>query len=173
MLKSLVREIVSLSALQPTSTAPTPELLQTTWSTLVGEELARCTLPVGLHNEILELEISSARWLDEFSRHRMQLLTRIAKLLPWPVSDLRLALVSPANAQKFASVPAPRPEQQDGSAPDSSGSSLSQLDSQQLAAEMNLSPSIQADLDAIDEDLRLKLLRIRQHIHARKNNDAR
>src|SRR5690554_2237700 len=105
MLQSLVREIVSSSALQPTSTAPTPELLQTTWSTLVGEELARCTLTVGLHNGILELEISSPGLLDEFSRHRLQLLTRITNLFPWPIADLRLALASSANAQKFAIFP--------------------------------------------------------------------
>lgn len=66
MLKSLVKEIVTQSAAQSTDSAPSTDLLQKTWAPLVGDELARCTLPVAWNNGVLELEVSSARWLDEF-----------------------------------------------------------------------------------------------------------
>src|SRR5690554_6597080 len=104
MLKSLLKEIVSQSATQSTSTAPSTDLLQQTWAKLVGDELARCTLPVGWNNGVLELEVSSARWLDEFSRQRTRLRSKLAGLLPWPLNDIRLKIASPATAQYFAMI---------------------------------------------------------------------
>ncbi len=169
MLKSLVKEIVSLSAAQSTSTAPSTDLLQQTWTTLVGDELARCTMPVGWNNGVLELEVSSARWLDEFSRQRSRLRNKIAGLLPWPLTDIRLKIASPATALRFAEILSEAAAQSAGS----KGSNKPALNSHEIAAEMDLSDNVLADLEPLDEDIRLNLLRIRQHITKRDSQSQK
>lgn len=169
MLQSLVKEIISLSALQPTSTTPSTELLQQTWTALVGEELARCTLPVAWNDGVLDLEVSSPRWLDEFSRQRARLRTKIARLLPWPLVDIRLSIATPANAEKFITNPSAKTN-----APDLPPENTQPApNSQQLAEEMNLAPADLASLEGLDEELRVNLLLIRQRILQRQNNPPR
>lgn len=169
MLKSLVKEIVTQSAAQSPGAAPSTDLLQKTWATLVGDELARCTLPVAWSNGVLELEVSSARWLDEFSRQRSRLRTKLAGLLPWQLSDIRLKIASPSSAQHFAAILSESSGQSTGSR----RASQPAPSSHEIAAEMELSDKILADLEPLDEDTRVHLLRIRQHISRRENNSPK
>lgn len=169
MLKSLVKEIVTQSAAQSTGSPPSTDLLQKTWATLVGDELARCTLPVAWNNGELELEVSSARWLDEFSRQRSRLRSKLAGLLPWQLSDIHLKIASPSSAQHFAALLSDSSKQ----STDARRSSQPAPNSHEIAAQMNLSDKILADLEPLDEDTRVNLLRIRQHITRRENNSPK
>ncbi|MBA2665084.1 MAG: DUF721 domain-containing protein [Bradymonadaceae bacterium] len=149
MLKSLLKDILDHSATVSARAAPTPAMLQQVWPTLVGEELARCTHPVGWRAGVLDLEVKTASLLVEFERQRPVLRARIAALLPWPLTDITLALAP--RTRKFHVALAV--------VSDERGVDLSpSIRAQELSA------ALLTDLERLDEDTRACLLRIGQRV---------
>jgi hypothetical protein len=67
---------------------PSVELLEQTWPTLVGRELARLTRPAGFDDGVLAITVSSPEWKRELEFRRGTLLRRVNHVFPWRVTGI-------------------------------------------------------------------------------------
>jgi predicted nucleic acid-binding Zn ribbon protein len=51
----------------------------TSWQDIVGEQIARVTVPERIHNGILFITVATASWREELSMRRKEILERINK----------------------------------------------------------------------------------------------
>lgn len=92
MWNEILKQAAQTGATRGKLPAPSQALLREVWPTLVGDQLARVSSPVGLADEILVIKARDQALADEWQRSPHQLLRRISPLIPWPVSGLTVTV---------------------------------------------------------------------------------
>lgn len=154
MLNRLMQAILKESARLADPNVVSLELLEAAWPELVGRDLATRTRPQDWRGSTLYIAVSSMPWMQELSYRQDELLSRIARLFPWKIERLHLSVVEPfeplaeRDALETVAFDRPRAAARPAQPLDAAGA-------RQAAR----------DLEALDEDTRAMLLRIKQHIH--------
>lgn len=92
MIDDLIRLILRHSAEQADPGVVNLDLIEAAWPALVGKEMARRTRPRSWSEQTLHIEVSSHAWVQELSFHREELLGKIQKTFPWPLTRLHLSV---------------------------------------------------------------------------------
>lgn len=151
-LEFILREILKHSAQQGGNRGVNLRLLESVWPWLVGHDMARRTRPVSWRAKTLHIEVSSYAWVQELSFHREELLARIKRLFPWPLDELKLTV-----SERF------EPLLIDDEAPLIQGLSAARMPKRPLWDEGLIDEhEVEQDLEALDEETRASLLRIRK-----------
>lgn len=135
-------------AAQKSDEGPSVELLQDTWTTLVGDELARLTEPLDYNDGTLRIGVASESWKRELMYRRGTIITRVNGVFPWRVSavEFEVAQISKPDPQP----PTPAPDSPSGDTP--------------------VDEATEAVLADVDVRLKRTLRKIRQHMLDEKDS---
>lgn len=151
MLDHLLQEILRVSAQENKQRdVVSIELLESVWPWLVGKDMARRTRPVSWEDGTLHIDVSTYAWVQELSFHQQDLTTRIKKLFPWPLKQLRLSV-----STHFTPLPI------EDDMPIIKGRPLKAQRPVWHADALD-EQEVEEDLSKLDDDLRDSLERIRQ-----------
>lgn len=134
------------------------ELLEAAWPELVGRDLAGRTRPQDWRGSTLYIAVSSMPWMQELSYRQDELLARIGRLFPWKIERLHLSVVEPFEPLEARDAL----ETVDIARPQKASRPAQPLDAAQARQAAR-------DLDALDEDTRAALLRIKRHIQDKQD----
>ena len=151
MLHEMMRTLLKQAGQGNGASGATVEMLQASWSTLVGPELARRSWPVRWEAGRLEVEVATHTWHQELSLRKEELRRRIQRYLPWPVRSLGLRL-GDQSMEHVAMLEPREPARAHLGSP--------QQDDRALPEDLQLA------LGQLDEELQHTLLRIRANIAA-------
>ena len=156
MLDNLIQLILKHSASQADPNIINLELLEAAWPALVGREMARRTRPRAWSEGTLHIDVSTHAWVQELSFHREELLGKIQKTFPWPLTRLHLSV-----AEDFE--------------PLSQREELETIDrptrpvAKRQATE-SLNQEAREAMSKFDEDMQARMMRIRAQIKKREES---
>ena len=155
MIDKLVKVILEHSAEQAEGDVVNLKLLEAAWPALVGKEMARRTRPRSWGAQTLHIEVSSHAWVQELSFHREELLGKIQRVFPWPLTRLHLSV-----AERFEPL-AEREQLERITRPSAPVA--------RRAASEELNREAREAMAGFDEEMQARMMRIRAHIKQRES----